>query len=354
MVGFMLAVMAVTGSSSLRGEQLVLRIAQESGTQSVPARRVPAPNSVSPELQKLMRQTLIWPSRIPRTPDEWSALKGESPNEQIRQNITEVTAKLGVTIASEVIGSVPCYVVTPNAITARNRLRRILYLHHGGWMFGSGLFGVVGAAVVAGLTGIEVIEVDYRLLPQNAFPAAMDDATAVWRELSRRVAPANIAISGYSAGGTMALALVQRAKREGLPVPGALISDAGPQDLSKTGDSYFANQGVDNQVTYDGFWHAIFKLYANGLDLKDPLISPVYGEFTGFPPTILITGTRDLFLSPNVRVHHKLLNAGVPTQLLVEEAESHGLNLQAALSGVPEGIEAYSYVAKFLDEHLGH
>src|SRR5262245_47710752 len=116
----------------------------------------------------------------------------------------------------------------------------------------------------------------------------------------------------------MALLLVQRAKRERLPLPGAVMSGTPWSDMSKTGDSYYANDGVHGGIRYDGFWEPVAKLYAAGRDLKDPMLSPVYGDFAYFPPTILVTGTRDLFLSNTVRVHHKLLQAGVPAQLLVE------------------------------------
>jgi epsilon-lactone hydrolase len=95
------------------------------------------------------------------------------------------------------------------------------------------------------------------------------------------------------------------------------------------------------------------KLYANGRDLKDPLISPVYGDFSGFPPTFLESGTRDLFLSNTVRVQEKLLQAGVPTELVVEEAMPHLGPLLAAVLGAPEGVHLYSYVSRFFDAHLG-
>jgi acetyl esterase/lipase len=94
--------------------------------------------------------------------------------------------------------------------------------------------------------------------------------------------------------------------------------------MTKTGDSYFANEMVDNVlVSNDGWLGDAAKLYANGHDLKDPLLSPVYGDFRGFPPTILTTGTRDLFLSNTVRVHRKLREVGDEAMLNVFEGQSH-------------------------------
>jgi acetyl esterase/lipase len=104
-------------------------------------------------------------------------------------------------------------------------------------------------------------------------------------------------------------------------------------DISKAGDTYFTNAYVDGVLpTYEGILEAAAKLYAGSHDLKDPHLCPVYGQFDRFPPTILISGTRDLFLSNTVRVHQKLLEAGVETQLIVFEGASHGDHLSDASS----------------------
>jgi monoterpene epsilon-lactone hydrolase len=205
---------------------------------------------------------------------------------------------------------------------------------------------------MAGLGGYKVIGVDYRLLPEHPFPAAMDDAMAVWKEAIKSTKPVDIGVFGSSVGGSMVLSLVQRAKREGLPLPGAVMSGTPWSDLSKTGDSYYTNDGVDGTLSYDAFWSGVAKLYANGRDLKDPLVSPLYGDFSGFPPTFLVSGTRDLFLSNTVRVEQKLLQAGVPTELVVEEGQYHMAYLDAAMVDAPESTELYSYIAEFFNTYL--
>ncbi|MBI4166807.1 MAG: alpha/beta hydrolase [Acidobacteria bacterium] len=243
--------------------------------------------------------------------------------------------------------------MTPKVVKARNRNRLLVDLHAGGWM-GGGESSALGAIILAGLNGIRAIAVDFRVLPDHPFPAAMDDSTAVWKDVVKHTKPGNIAVTGSSAGGAMVFSLVQRAKREGLPLPAAVVSDSPFADLSKTGDSYHTNEWVDNRIHgYEGFLQALARLYANGRDLKDPLISPVYGDFAGFPPTFLVSGTRDLFLSNAVRVQGKLLEAGVPTQLVVAEAFTHGIIQEAVMRDVPEGFAIYSYIARFLDTHLG-
>jgi acetyl esterase/lipase len=91
------------------------------------------------------------------------------------------------------------------------------------------------------------------------------------------------------------------------------------------------------------------EFYAHGHDLKDPYLSPIYGDFKGFPPAILTTGTRDLLLSSTVRVHRKLRQAGVEAVLQVFEGQSHA----QYNSATPEGKEAYEEIQKFFDKHLG-
>ena len=124
-------------------------------------------------------------------------------------------------------------------------------------------------------------------------------------------------------------------------------------DVTKTGDSFETNGMVDNVlVSKDGFCDAATVVYAKGHDLKDPLLSPVYGDMHGFPPAILTTGTRDLLLSNTVRVHRKLREAGVEAQLEVFEGESHA---QYQFDDrVPEAKEAFTEIADFFGEHLGH
>ena len=160
-----------------------------------------------------------------------------------------------------------------------------------------------------------------------------------------------MALGGTSAGGGLALATTQKLRALGLDLPGALWAGTPWADLTKTGDSQFTNEGIDRLlVTYDGILEQAAKLYAGGQDLKTPLISPVYGSFEDFPPTYLVTGTRDLFLSDTVRVHRKLRAAGVVADLNVYEALSHGGYALGARS--PEAQQAYGELGAFLMSHL--
>jgi acetyl esterase/lipase len=323
---------------------------------TIQERVIAVPETVSPALQKLIGQVRNPPpAKIPQTAEEWKAFAATvSQDNWLMTQLTQLRQRLGVTVVPKVIAGVNCYVLSPRLVPPRNNNRLLLGLHGGAFVAGAGESGLLEGIEMAGLTGFRTIAVDYRMPPDHPFPAAMDDAIAVWKEVIERAPPGHIAVFGNSAGGALALSIVQRATEEGLPLPGAVIAGSPWSDLSKTGDTYCTNAQVDRLlITYEGLLEAAAKLYAHGRDLQDPRLSPVYGDFTGFPPTFLVSGTRDLFLSNTVRVHRKLLQAGVPTQLEVAEGQSHTEYLFAVLEGAPEGTELYAHIERFLDAHLG-
>jgi acetyl esterase/lipase len=327
-------------------------LAQQSASgREVEARLVPVPTTVSPEIAKLIARPAT-PPQAPQNPREWQAAI-EAAAAQDMARIAELRKQFAVTVEPLRLAGVPCYQVTPTQWPERNRHRVLLHLHGGAYVFGPGESGTLEAIVMAGFGHMKVISVDYRMPPEHPYPAAMDDAMAVWKELVRREKPANLGVFGTSTGGGMTLALIQRIKKEGAPLPAAIAPGTPWSDLTDTGDTYFTNQGVDNGlVSYDPMLGAAARLYARGRDLKDPHLSPVYGDFRGFPPTILTSGTRDLFLSNTVRVHRKLRQAGVEAELEVYEGQSHAQYL--ADTTAPESREAFEEIASFFDRHLGH
>jgi acetyl esterase/lipase len=198
---------------------------------------------------------------------------------------------------------------------------------------------------------MQVLSVDYRMPPHHPFPAGLDDVVTVYQHLLTDRPAKSMVLGGTSAGGGLILAAIHKLIKLGLDVPGALYAGTPWTDLTKTGDSYYTNEGIDRLlVTYDGILAAAAHLYAGDYDLKDPLISPVYGDFHGFPPTFLLTGTRDLFLSNTVRAHIKLRQAGAVADLLVYEGVSHGDYATEATS--PESLHAYAEMNAFLLRHL--
>ncbi len=194
----------------------------------------------------------------------------------------------------------------------------------------------VHAAQRAGVTWAP----DYRMPPEYPYPAALDDLLGVYRSALETRAPSQIVVSGASGGGNLAAALLLRAKAEGLPMPAALVLLTPEIDLTESGDSFVLNNGIDMVLTP---LMEVNRLYANGTDLAHPYVSPLFGNLEGFPPTLLQSGTRDLFLSNTVRMHRALLKAGVEAELHVFEAMPHG----GFGGNAPEDVELRAEVRRF-------
>src|SRR5258708_10120746 len=319
----------------------------------VPAREIPVPDTTSPQLRALIAAPLspTWNTH-PKSAEEWKAFVNARAQFSLKA-IPVLKEKMKDTCEPSVIAGVKVFPVTPSEIAESNRNRVLLHIHGGGYVLSPGEAGLGEAILMAGHGRVKVISVDYRMPPDFPYPAAMDDAMAVYRGLLKTVDAKRIGIFGTSTGGGMTLAMVLRAKAEGLPLPGAIAPGTPWSDMTKTGDSYYANEMLDNiLVANEGFLEASAKLYANGHDLKDPMLSPIYGDMHGFPPAILTSGTRDLFLSNTVRVHRKLRQAGVEAALQVYEGHSHAQYGRDAFA--PETKEVFEEIARFFDQHLGN
>jgi epsilon-lactone hydrolase len=324
----------------------------ENGKRVAPAKTMGNPaDEVSPEMEAIIGAP--YPPHFnadPKTAAEWKELIERRAKLSIA-NLPAMKEKLGVKVEETKIAGVHCFIVTPAKIPPENRRRILVHVHGGGYVFGPGEAALPEAILMAGFGGFKVISVDYRMPPDFPYPAAMDDAMAVWKDVVKRHDHRRIAIFGTSTGGAMTLAMVLRAKDEKLALPGAIAPGTPWSDIDKLGDSYASNEWIDNVlVTWDGWLGRAAKLYANGTSLRNPYISPIYGNFKGFPPTILTTGTRDLFLSNTVRTHRKLRRAGVIADLNVYEGQSHAqyqVNVNA-----PETKEAFTEIAKFFDKYL--
>ncbi len=268
------------------------------GPRTVPGRSIPVPTTASPRLQA----SIAAPYRVPnwnanpKSAEEWKELinKAAAAGTVARKEARE---KLGVTMEETVIGGVKAFILSPKVIPAVNQNRLLVHVHGGGYVYNPGEAGTGEATLMAAYGGFKVISFDYRMPPDHPYPAAMDDAMAVWRAALGMQDPRNMAIFGTSTGGGMTLAMILRARTEGLPLPAAIAPGTPWSDLTETGDTYKTNEWLDNVlVSYDGYLSHAALLYANGHDLKDPQLSPIYGDFSGFPPAILTSGTRDLFL----------------------------------------------------------
>jgi acetyl esterase/lipase len=325
-------------------------LAQDPAARTIPARTLPVPGTVSPELQA--RIAAPYPadwSMVPRDAAAWREFAARSAAE-VAPHLPMILQRLNVTVEATKIAGVAVYHVTPADLPSENRDRLLLHVHGGGYVLYPGEAGAGEAMLMAGYGRFRVVSVDYRMAPDFPFPAALDDAMAVWRSLASERDPRRMAVFGSSAGGGLCLALMLRAKQEGVALPAAIAPGTPWVDLTGAGDTLRSNAFVDNVLVSDSGWAgAAARLYAGGADLADPLISPIYGDFRGLPPAIVTSGTRDLFLSHAVRTHRKLRQAGVEAVLQVFEGQSHAQFLDPF---VPETAEALGEIAEFFKAKL--
>jgi len=317
----------------------------------LPSRFVPVPSTVSPEMQKIIGAPLRpnWNLR-PKTIEEWKSFVDTFAAVAVG-NVRGMRERLRVSVEKTTLDGVRAFTVMPAVVAPENRNRLLIHLHGGCYVLGPGEAGLAEAVLMAAFGGFKAISVDYRMPPEAYFPAALDDAVTAWKAALKMADPKRVAVFGTSAGGALTLALVLRAKQEGLPLPAAIAPGTPMSDTTKTGDTFHTNEMLDNiLVSRDGFCDAGASFYADGHDLGDPLLSPVYGDLRGFPPTILTSGTRDLLLSNTVRVHRKLRQAGVEAILQVYEGQAHAQYLfnEAA----PETKEVFGEIAVFFKKHL--
>ncbi len=346
-----LAAAVLLSSAPLAGA-LAQAPAQAPAGLQVPAKTLVPPTTVSPQLQKIIGLPLRtnWDIQ-PKTGEEWKPVADAGAAALIK-NVPGMLERLKVKVEKTTIDGVRAYIVTPETIAPENKNRQLVHMHGGCYVLNPGDAGLPEAIFMAGFGHIKVISVDYRMPPEALFPAALDDGITVWKAALKDMPAKNMAIFGTSAGGALTLEMVLKAKELGLPLPGAIAPGTPMSDVTKVGDTFYTNAMVDNVlVSPDGFCDAGAKVYANGHDLKDPMLSPVYGDMKGFPPTILTSGTRDLLLSNTVRVHRKLRQAGVEATLQVYEGMSHAHYIRDDTA--PESKEAFEEIAAFFDKHLG-
>ena len=233
-------------------------------------------------------------------------------------------------------------------IAPANRDRVLINLHGGGFNSDSGSF--TESIPIANLTGIKVIAVLYRLAPENPFPAGLDDAVAVYKELLKTYSAGHIGIYGTSAGAILTAEVTVKLKQLNLPMPAATGIFSGLGDFSKLGDSVamYALNGLSGHLDPpDPNVHDLE--YVGLTDLKDPVLSPVFADLTGFPPTLFVTSGRDLLLSGTTILHRAYLRAGVEAELVVFEALPHAFWNNPHL---PESKEADQIMARFLSRHF--
>jgi monoterpene epsilon-lactone hydrolase len=311
--------------------------------------RPPAPSSVSEQAQAWLTSGGMTgtpgPPDDPRDLEAWSSFVASADGSIQALIAAHLPDDLPVDRHAEEIGGVMTYVLRPHHVPDRPGDGIYLDVHGGALVLGGG--ELCGLMAVPSALGRSLVTwaVDYRMPPRHPYPAGLDDCLAVYRAALERCGPDRLVVGGASAGGNLAAATLLRARDAGLAMPAALVLLTPEVDLTESGDTFVTNHGVDNVLEP---LMTTNLLYADGADLADPYLSPLFGDLSGFPPTFLQSGTRDLFLSNTVRFHRRLRDAGVDAELHVWEAMPH-----AGFGGTsPEDCQLAAEVRRFVDDHV--
>lgn len=306
-------------------------------------RVVPVPQDLSPQARAFISDRI--PDEGPEQPlaerrkqlDEWQ-VRSRAEWTKLYPNRIEETA----------IAGVPVHLVTPANMPAANRDKVLLNVHGGGFNGDSG--GYTESISMAGMTGIKAVAVLYRLAPEHPFPAAVDDTVAVYKELLKTYRPQHIVLYGTSAGAILTAEVAVKLKQLRLPMPAALGIFSGLGDFAVTPDSpaLFTLNGLAGHLDApDGKPHDAY--YIGSTDPRDPVLSPIYADLHGLPPTLFVTSERDALLSGTANLHRAYLRAGVDARLVVFDALPHAFWYHPEL---PESMEANKLMADFFVKQL--
>jgi acetyl esterase/lipase len=278
-----------------------------------------------------------------------------------KRNLDQWLAIYPTDFQSTTLGGVHVVVVTPKSGVAPSNANRVLINVHGGGFYAGARYGGESEATpVAGRGRIKVVAIDYRLAPEYIFPAASEDVEKVYVELLKTYKPENIGLYGCSAGGTLTGQSIAWFVHKGLPLPAAIgifCSGLMPSywfggDSGAVAPTLNATKPeIDPTVTKVA---AGPRFYVPDAEANNPLATPGLSKdlLAKFPPTLLVTGTRDVAMSNALITNVRLQQAGVETQLLVLEGLGHGqFN---TFGGTPEAADAYDIIWRFFDRHLGH
>jgi acetyl esterase/lipase len=306
-------------------------------------RVVPVPDTISPEAKRSLAHA--YPDQ---GPPESLAQRRTGTDAYTARARVEWTKICPNTIEETKIAGVSVRIVTPDNLSDANKDRVLIDLHGGGFNSDSGSY--TESIPIAYYAKIKVVAVLYRLAPESPYPAAVDDSIAVYRELLKTYKPEHVVIYGTSAGAILTAEVAARIKQLGLPQPAALGIFSGMGDFARDGDSQslFALRGLSGHLDPPGPGPHDSE-YVGSTDPKDPVLSPVYGDLHGLPPTLFVTSTRDMLLSGTVNLHRAYLEAGVDAHLVVFDALTHAFWYDPHM---PEALEANHIMADFFVKHL--
>ena len=333
---------------------------KEDGTVQVPAFELPPSNLASEEIAQGLRMASKLKGITQTFPTDIAAVR-KMMDGALAPMVAAMTSAYPTDMKEERIAGVPARVFTPKG-KPFDRERVLINLHGGAFSQCFDSCSKLESMPIASVGGFKVISLDYRQAPEFKHPAAVEDVAAVYKELLKTYRPKQIGIYGCSAGGALSGQAAAWFARDKVPQPGAIgIFGAGAAPF-RWGDSAYIAGYVDgnfpppapgaepgkNAAAFDKLTFGYFA----GADVKDPIISAALHKdvIARFPPTLVITGSRAMDMSPAIYTNSALLAAGVESTLIVGESLGHCYIYGA---GLPESRDAYGIISRFFKKHLG-
>jgi acetyl esterase/lipase len=313
------------------------------------------PDTVSPEAAAILRM-LTDPSLEPQAPapddiEAWKTVQQEIEVSGVERS-KPVVERLQPTIKEIELGGVPVLEIKPRGWQDNGKL--MVYTHGGAYTLFSAQSSLGSPALMADVTGLRVISVDYTLAPHAKWQQVTDQVVSVFKALQKQgYSMKDIAIYGDSAGGALAAGSVLKMRDQGMELPAAVVLWSPWSDITDTGDTYKTLKHAEPAFLYDRALKASADAYADPKDQKHPYVSPVYGDYAkGFPPTLIQGGTKEVFLSNFIRHYQALDTAGQTVKLDLYEGMIHVF--MVTMHDTPESKIALGKVDAFLKQYMGN
>ena len=318
------------------------------GTVTIGSQSIPQSNLLSPEGRAYVTQHLKDEQAPPQTRADNGIPAALRPYLKLQRSMFQVN------LESTRIGGVHVYVFTPKGgVAAANAKRVLINLHGGGFAGCWPGCALMESIPIASLGKTRVVSVDYREGPDHRYPAATVDVAKVYGELLKQYSPKAMGIYGCSAGGLLTAEAIAWFEKNGTPLPGAIgMFCSGAGDIY-SGDSLYFGTPTGQGRLFEGHAPGLTGAYWDGVDPHDPLVEQIdHPEVLAkFPPTLFVTGTRDIAFSNAIHTDIQLEMLGVPTKLLVWDGLFHGFLYNPA---IPESHQAYRAIVEFFDKDLAH
>jgi acetyl esterase/lipase len=297
--------------------------------------------SLRAEIMRLFLRVVVRPN-----------VQGKASLDRVRRHVALLTRcvprppRSTKTVAVDAGGTPAALVTTP----ASRPDRHVLYLHGGGYIFGSPPLYRDMTWRIADQTRARVLCLDYRLAPEHPFPAALDDAAAAYRwMLANGADPRHVAVMGDSAGGGLALAMLMRVRDEGVPLPAAAVTVSPWTDLALTGETLRSNAERDPLIPITHAERGV-ALFLAGCDARNPYCSPLYGDCIGLPPTLIVVGDDEVLRDDAVRMAERMRDAGCDVTLEVWPRMYHSWEMLVRL--LPEAKATVARTCAFVNERI--